>query len=475
MLVAESPTRPEPETGTAGVALDERLIRRMLATFEVAAVGIAHFTPDGRWLDANAALCRFLDRPRERLLGTPLEQVIHRADWAMDREQFRALRAGLLDSYVVEKRFVRGDGAVVWGQVTVSGFRDERGGLEFLVVVVEDIAQRKSDEALLRSQEARIAAALRAGRLGVHEYHPRTGRIVWDATVRALWGLPEDREPDYDFFRERLHPDDRAATDAAVEAALDPDGPRRFEAEYRVRHARTGEERWIRADGDVEFEDGMPAKLVGTVRDITEERQLREANALLVGELLHRVKNSLAVVSAIASESFRGEGEVAARREAFLGRMGALATALQALVGGGSNHGSLRRLLAEVVGACAPDPARIRLAGPDLRVADAYVQPLSLLFHELATNAMKHGALSNQVGHVSLVWSVGGDGMLRIDWSEHGGPPVVEPPQRGFGSRLIARALPRFERVRCDHEFLPTGVRCRIELPMAGAGEAGAD
>jgi PAS domain S-box-containing protein len=126
-----------------------------------------------------------------------------------------------------------------------------------------------------RTQE-RLAAALRGGRLGVHDFDPRTGVIQWDAAAARLWGMPPDETATYEKFAARLHPDDLPRVEALVTRALDPSGPGRYEAEYRVVDRTDGAVRWVHADGDVVFENGEAVRLIGTVQDITERKQAED-------------------------------------------------------------------------------------------------------------------------------------------------------------------------------------------------------
>lgn len=127
-----------------------------------------------------------------------------------------------------------------------------------------------------REVEERLASALRAGRLGTHDFDPRTGVIHWDATAARLWGMAPDEVATYEKFVARLHPADVPRVEALVRKALDPAGPGRYEAEYRVIDRIDGSVRWVHADGDVVFENGEPVRLVGTVQDVTERKQAEE-------------------------------------------------------------------------------------------------------------------------------------------------------------------------------------------------------
>jgi PAS domain S-box-containing protein len=135
----------------------------------------------------------------------------------------------------------------------------------------------------LAAPEERLRIAKDAARLGIHEYRPPTGEVIWDERVRELWGVGRDDPITYELFMAGLHPDDRAPTQAAVDAALDPAGPGTYRAEYRVVSRADGQIRWVAATGSVRFEAGRPVRLVGTVQDISDrkriERELQESEA----------------------------------------------------------------------------------------------------------------------------------------------------------------------------------------------------
>ena len=147
------------------------------------------------------------------------------------------------------------------------------GGPERIVLVIEDITDRKRAEDALRESAARLAAALRAGKLGVYDYDLGSGRIQWDDTVRQIWGVSADEPVSYETFAAGILAEDMPAVRAGVEAALAPGGAGHYEAEYRVRDRATGEVRWVAADGDYSFDAGEPVRLVGTAVDITDRKR----------------------------------------------------------------------------------------------------------------------------------------------------------------------------------------------------------
>ncbi|MET4202075.1 two-component sensor histidine kinase [Bradyrhizobium sp. LA8.1] len=185
---------------------------------------------------------------------------------------------------------------------------------------------------------------------------------------------------------------------------------------------------------------------------------------LLIEELNHRVKNTLALMQAIAVQTFRSSSRD--ERTKFEGRLGALAEAHNLLSQEKWAGSELRDVIARVLQPfLLSNPGRIRMAGPTVPLSPRLAVVLSMIVHEIATNAAKYGALSNETGRVTLDWEVIADTpkpRLRLIWSEIGGPPVTEPVQRGFGSRLIERSARDQLGGEATVDFLPRGVACTV-------------
>ena len=185
---------------------------------------------------------------------------------------------------------------------------------------------------------------------------------------------------------------------------------------------------------------------------------------LLVEELNHRVKNTLAILQAIAVQTFRNATR--AEREKFEGRLGALAEAHNLLSMGKWQGSDLHNLLMRVLQPyLLNNPERIRMSGPKVPLSPRIAVVLSMIVHEIATNAAKYGALSNDSGKVTLDWQIINEPTgptLRLIWTETGGPPVTAPVQRGFGSRLIERSARDQLGGEATVDFLPRGVVCTL-------------
>ncbi|SFC26126.1 chemotaxis protein CheB [Tropicimonas isoalkanivorans] len=489
-------------------------------------------------------------------------------------------------------------------EVRVRPYRSIDDKLDGCIATFINITRRKEAERKLHENREQLSSALKAGEFGVHIFYPDTGKLVWDDRMRELWNVPAHQDVDYDLFMSRLHPDDRAATQAKVDAALDPGGAGGYLAEYRVMQP-DGSARWVRADGKVTFEDGKPARLVGTVKDVTdrheaeirmqeyaarlemtyevtgigawewnvendvstwtpnlfhllrcprdrepsfatfasfildedrprvieevsaalrkgemldtqfrilrgdgeervlvakgrviydgagrpeamiginydatEEVEKEERRQLLTNELNHRVKNSLATIQSIASHTFRQSKDMQSFRESFLGRLRAISVAHDLLVNAEKSDANVRDLVAAQVGPYTgnDDGLRVDLEGPHSVLGATVAHNLGLVLHELATNATKYGALSNERGRVEISWSriwLDDRPGVRLVWRETGGPKVNPPSQTGFGSILIEQSLSHSVGGSTVIDYAPDGLVAVIECPTRAGSDLG--
>ena len=203
--------------------------------------------------------------------------------------------------------------------------------------------------------------------------------------------------------------------------------------------------------------------------DVTDRVLGDRQQKLLLDELNHRVKNTLSTVQAIADQTLRTNADPAGFREAFEARLMALSATHNLLTATNWRSADLREVAQQEFRPYGPE--RYRLTGPPVALAAAEALALGMLFHELATNAAKHGALSSGVGQVCVAWRVHGEAgrqVLEIDWAERDGPPVARPTRRGFGSRLIERSLQGQLGGEASLDFAPEGLRSHIRLPLRG-------
>lgn len=201
--------------------------------------------------------------------------------------------------------------------------------------------------------------------------------------------------------------------------------------------------------------------------DVTEETEAEARQRLLIDELNHRVKNTLAIVQGLAQQSFGTRDHDRSRMKAFSDRLGALAMAHNILTKCNWEAADLRTLVVDgIVAAAGSLHDRIAVDGPRITLNPQQAVALAMIIHELSTNAIKYGALSNDAGTVAVQWTAvpGPDGCrMQLDWTESGGPAVTPPERRGFGTRLIGHGLGSGPDHKVSLDYAPSGLHCRIE------------
>ena len=211
---------------------------------------------------------------------------------------------------------------------------------------------------------------------------------------------------------------------------------------------------------------------VRVVQDVTQRRESEERQKLLVDELNHRVKNTLATVQSLATQTARNAGSIDAFRNAFEGRLLALSHAHDQLTHGHWQSADLGGLVLAATAPYISQDDQIVAQGEAVTLAPRAALTLSLTFHELTTNAVKYGALSQPGGRIETCWSVRhdrADPALLIEWQEQGGPPVEAPARQGFGSRFIAHSIASELKGKTRLHYDPSGLRCTIEIPLHAA------
>lgn len=213
--------------------------------------------------------------------------------------------------------------------------------------------------------------------------------------------------------------------------------------------------------------------MIGVNVDITERDEAEKARELLVAELNHRVKNTLSIVQSIAHQTFRTSDTISAARRAFEGRLVALALAHNLLTQTNWESASLEQLAVLTLDARGANAKRVAISGPNILLPPKEALSIAMALHELCTNAVKYGALSNETGRVTLHWlrTKGPHPRLSIAWHETGGPPVSPPSRRGFGSLLLERTLAQDLDGEVTTKFEPAGLTCCIDAPMMKSGD----
>jgi len=320
---------------------------------------------------------------------------------------------------------------------------------------------------LLERQKRTFDLAMAASKMGTWRYTIADNICVYDENAQRLYGLTEARFlHDEEGVKDKFHPDDMDLMWSRVAKALDPLGDGRYDVEYRVRQV-DGSWRWLSAWGLVEFDgegpDRKPVAITGASRDLTERKEAEAFQRLLLNELKHRVKNTLATIQAITTQTLATAPDLPSAREALEQRIVSMARAHDLLIDRSWSNAGLEEVVARALQAFCP--AQLSISGDDLEISPRQTLALSMALHELATNATKYGALSRAGGRVSVRWEKDGD-KLRLDWEESGGPAVSPPAHKGFGSRLIERLLASELGGEVKLDYDPDGVRCAITAQL---------
>ncbi|MFC3078440.1 MHYT domain-containing protein [Phenylobacterium terrae] len=373
------------------------------------------------------------------------------------------------EDYDVEIPVRPADGSERWANLRGRVIADRSGRPRRLRGVILDVTDRRQAFAAMAESERRFQLVADSAPVFIWMSDEQGALTFANRHFQEVFG----RRPDQILGRgwiELFLPEDRDAFRPASEAF---EQRKPFTITARAQ-ARDGRILWLRCDGAPRFEEGGRfLGYAGCNVDITEAHTSLERQQLLVNELNHRVKNTLATIQSIAAQTAKGAPSPAQFREAFEARLVALSQTHNALTRGGWERASLRQLLTQELQPYSAD--QTRLDGPDVDLPPRAALSLGMVLHELATNAAKHGALSTPAGCVRVSWKLqqrGGAQRLVLDWREEAGPRVETPSRRGFGSRLIETSIVRDLAGVAELKFAPRGVACRLEIPLVEQPDA---
>ena len=311
-----------------------------------------------------------------------------------------------------------------------------------------------------------LRLAIDAARVALWSWHVDSNRFTMDERAYELWGLPSARDVEFETLSAHIHPADRDRVRAAFLATRSVAGP--YEIDFRI--VLGHEVRWISARGQGADAGIVHRTMYGIFLDVTGRKQAEEGHELLAGEMSHRVKNLLAVAAGLTKVTSRSVSTAAELADALIDRLTALGRAhdlvrpLPGQQGQAVLLGDLISVLLAPYDDTGAFAGRIRVAVPRMGVGERSAATLALVVHELATNSLKHGALSVPEGTLD-VSSTEDERELCLVWAEDGGPTLAESPDmRGFGSKLVARSISDQLNGEMSYDWQPSGLVATLRL-----------
>lgn len=428
--------------------------------------------PDNPIVFVNDSFARLTGYSREETLGRNCRFL---QGPGTNRDDVKRMRDAINRRVPIELDLLnyRKDGTTFWNRLLMSPVFND-GELSFffasqfditpererLGLVAQDrdaleaeVSRRVSD---LTASEDRLKFTLSAGRLGAWTLDLSEQRLVASGLCKANFGRQPTDTFTYSDLQASILLEDMEYWRNAVQSALAGDGD--LDVSYRIK-TPSGQLRWIEVRAQTRFAaDGTPISMAGVSQDISDRKEAESHRDLLTKEMAHRVKNTLATVQSIVAQSLRQGDADRSLITSISQRLQALAGAHDVLTSRGWEEA---RLVDIISTATAPFDNnvtnRIHFGGDDVVLSSRAATAIALAMHELSTNAVKYGALSNDTGVVTINWSVE-DGQLELVWKEAGGPTVKEPTRRGFGSSMIERALAASVHGTAEITYLAGGV-----------------
>jgi two-component system CheB/CheR fusion protein len=444
---------------------------RLASIVEWSRDAIIGYAPDGTITSWNAGA--------ERALGHPAAQILGRSLAVLLPGENRELLQPLLEvctrpdgAAQFETTWRHRDGTPIAIELSCAAVKDPAGTVVAGSAIARDTSERRRAERALRQSELRLHAILEQTSMGLAQtnfegcfelVNPRFCEIV-GRTARELYRIR---------VQDIIHPDDVEKNIALVRSLLVERS--HFEIDVRM----------VRPDGGVVWTNhsvtamldaqGRAQHLISAVLDITQQKRASQHIELMLDELNHRVKNTLATVQAIAQQTLAKSANLEEFRVAFGARLLALSKTHNLLAAdawtGARLHDIVAAELAPYLREDHPGgPERARIEGEELLLTPKVALALSMAIHELATNASKYGALSSPSGHVTVQWQTReepGQRRLHLCWRESGGPPVAPPTRRGFGTRLITEGLSFELNGEASLDYAEAGLSCVIDVTLS--------
>ena len=398
-------------------------------------------------------------------IGRPIDHLASRVTYPQLNDDVRKV----LKTLGTIERPVASTGGEAHYIARVLPYRSVDNFIAGTVLTFLDVTGTVRAEAALREADARLQVALAAGWTGTWLYRFETDEDLLDPSMARLLGLPpETMSITLDEFLRTVHPDDRDGVRAAVDNCLQKGTE--IDLDFRVVWP-DGSIHWLKDRGEViRGADGRPQFLTGAAVDITDRKVAEEAQRVLIAELQHRTRNLLALVRAIAQRTVRTSASLDDFSREYEDRLAALSRVQGLLARDGGYSASLHDVVAGELDPYVDGSGRVRISGPEVRLAARAVHTLTLALHELVTNAVKHGGLTQDDAQLVVTWEVeaGDPPVLKLDWKENGLRLADDGAEqrKGFGRYLIERLLPAELDAETGYRLAGDAVHCEIRLPL---------
>lgn len=436
---------------------------RLRAVVSQSAAGIGQSSLQGKILHVNRRFCEIVGYEEDELLGKNIADITYADDMPEQNRLFGRL-AATGDSFDMEKRYLRKDGSLVWVNNTVSALRDDQGRIHQVAVISVDITERKQAQEV----ERRLASIIESSNDAILAIDLDMTITAWNGGAERLYGYTAEEIVGQSVLM--LVPKDRIDEEPALLEQIKAGSM--IEAYETKRRSKDGH--LVDVLLSVSPIHDTAGKIVGASKiahDISAKMEADRLQAVLIGELHHRVKNVFATVIAIARQTFGKVTDTIDAVAAFEARLSAMAHAHDLLAEGDWQSADLAAVVEQ---AAAPyPPERFTISGPSVLLSQKAVATLSLALHELGTNAVKYGALSVPTGQVLIIWAYNSEtSVLNLRWQESDGPTVNVPTKKGFGSRLVERLLAAELNGASTIIYDSAGVICEIEALLPPHGRA---
>jgi two-component sensor histidine kinase len=311
-----------------------------------------------------------------------------------------------------------------------------------------------------------LRLAVDAASVALWSWNVASNRFTMDERAFDLWGLTWAPEVTFEALSAHIHPADRDRVRAAFEATRSIAAA--FEIDFRI--VVSDDVRWISARGQGAEAGAHDGLTFGIFIDVTNRKQAEESHELLAGEMSHRVKNLLAIATSLTHLTSRSSASIAEMTTALTERLTALGRAHEVVrpLPGDQGKAALLGDLFSVLLAPYDDEvafaSRIRVAVPRLGIGERTATTLALVIHEMATNSVKHGALSAETGIVDVSSATDGRDLV-LTWAETGGPSIdATPDMKGFGSKMIARSIAHDLDGTLNYDWQPNGLVATLRV-----------